>query len=224
MHVGGKMGSCVPPAPPPAPSPCLYPRPPCPGPLLQPWHSTQPCSCPSSRAPADPAPCSPSLLPSPSVQWTWARLGIPRSPLVGMLLQMSPRQWVGWIGTGMRGTQPIGWPREQAGFLGGTMSPCPGHTGGWPVMRVHATGCPPRLGTRVAKPARSCPSAGTWSSQQPPAKAPWQRAQGPAPGPTPLLHPLQQASSPGGPQPSWGAEGPSPGHPVPPLLQQVPGL
>lgn len=76
-------------------------------------------------------------------------------------------------------------------------------------------GCPPCLRTRVAKRARSCPSVGTWSSQQPLAKAPWQWGQGPAPAPTPLLHPLQQASSPGGPQPSWGAEGPSPGHPVP---------
>lgn len=76
-------------------------------------------------------------------------------------------------------------------------------------------GCPPCLRTRVAKRARSCPSVGMWSSQQPLAKAPRQWGQGPAPAPTPLLHPLQQASSPGGPQPSWGAEGPSPGHPVP---------
>lgn len=87
-----------------------------------------------------------------------------------------------------------------------------------PELRAQAMGClgcPPCLRTRVAKRARSCPSVGMWSSQQPLAKAPRQWGQGPAPAPTPLLHPLQQASSPGGPQPSWGAEGPSPGHLVP---------
>lgn len=46
-----------------------------------------------------------------SVQQTCARLGIPKSLLVGMLLLVSPRQCVdGWIGTGMRGRQPNGWP------------------------------------------------------------------------------------------------------------------
>lgn len=106
--MGGKIGNCVPPACPftiPL-SPPTLPRPP--ALALAP---TQPCSCPSFQAPADPSRCSPLLPFSTRVQQTCARLGTPQSLLVGMLLLMSPRQWVdGWIGTGMRGTQPIGWP------------------------------------------------------------------------------------------------------------------
>lgn len=45
-----------------------------------------------------------------SMQQSLARQGIPWSPSVGTLLQMSPRLQVGWIGTGVRGTKPIGWP------------------------------------------------------------------------------------------------------------------
>lgn len=45
MLEGGKMGNCVPPA-----CPVTIPLSPlCPGLLLQPWHSMQPCSCPHSR-------------------------------------------------------------------------------------------------------------------------------------------------------------------------------
>lgn len=101
------------------------------------------------------------------------------------------------------------------------MSPCPGHAG-HPELRAQAMGClgcPPCLGTRIAKWARSCPSAGTWSSQQPAAKAPGQWGRGPAPARTPLLHPPWRAGSPSDLQPFQGGRGAGPR-----LLWQVPGL
>lgn len=110
----------------PAPSPCPYPHPPCPGPLLQPWHPTPALLMtliPGSVRPSSLLTMPPAL---PQCAADMARLGVPRSSFLGILLQMSPRHRDEWR-TACSLALRAGW------VLLGQHVTLPRQAGGWPV-------------------------------------------------------------------------------------------